>query len=99
MTSKLVEFASPVAGRARVRGASNKANALLKDAILKAAEAYGDDGEGKDGLVGYCAFLARTEPKTFAQLLAKVMPMQLSGPDDQNGNPTAITVTIVDPQH
>jgi len=71
----------------RPKGAPNKTTALLKDAIIKAAEAQGDGGNG--GLIGYCTFLARDEPKAFAQLLGKVLPMQVTGADD---GPVKLTV-------
>lgn len=71
----------PRAGEGRPKGSVNKTTALLKDAILKAAEATGEDQAGKDGLIGYCVFLAKEEPKAFAQLLGKVMPMQITGED------------------
>lgn len=65
----------------RSRGTPNKTTALLKEAILGAATLNGSDGKGKDGLMGYCAFLAKDEPKAFAQLLGKVLPMQITGED------------------
>ncbi len=81
MTSKQVKTAAkpPAAGKGRVKGTPNKTTALLKDAIIKAAEAAGADKAGKDGLVGYCTFLATEEPKAFAQLLGKVLPLQIAG--------------------
>lgn len=68
-------------GPGRPKGQPNKTTALLKDAIIKAAVAAGEDRSGKDGLVGYCTFLAKEEPKAFAQLLGKVLPMQVTGED------------------
>ncbi len=53
-------------GKGRKRGVPNKTTKLLKDAILKAAEATGEDQKGKDGLVGYCTYLAKDEPKAEA---------------------------------
>lgn len=86
MTSKVVQSADrpkpPAAGKGRVKGTPNKTTALLKDAIIKAAEAAGANGSGEDGLIGYCTFLAKDEPKAFAQLLGKVLPMQITGEDD-----------------
>lgn len=86
MTSKVVRSADrpkpPAAGKGRVKGTPNKTTALLKDAIIKAAEAAGENMNGKGGLVGYCTFLATKEPKAFAQLLGKVLPMQITGEDD-----------------
>lgn len=73
----------------RAKGTPNKTTALLKDAIIMAAEQTGDGGKG--GLTGYCQFLARDEPKAFAQLLAKVLPLQIEG----TGAGGAVTFTTV----
>lgn len=72
---------SGVPGPGRIKGKPNKTTALLKEAIIKAAEAAGEDQNGKDGLTGYCTFLAKEEPKAFAQLLGKVLPLQVTGED------------------
>src|SRR5665213_2158251 len=68
----------PNAGQGRPKGALNKTTSLLKEAILLAAEQRGSDGLGKDGLTGYCQFLADEQPRAFAQLLGKVLPMQVA---------------------
>lgn len=57
---------------------ANKTTALLKDAILQAAEAAG----GEDGVVGYLSSLAKDEPVAFSQLLGKVLPLQVTGAND-----------------
>ncbi len=75
----------------RPKGSPNKTTALLKDAIIQAAEASGLDRKGKGGLVGYCTFLARDEPKAFAQLLGKVLPTQVAGDPD---NPLTVITRI-----
>ncbi len=75
-------------GAGRPPGTPNKTTAALKEAILMAAETVGSDGKGKDALVGYCVFLAKEEPKSFAQLLGKVLPMQVTGED---GGPIKVT--------
>lgn len=75
-TSKQVPPAKrkpPAAGKGRPKGSQNKTTALLKDAILKAAEAAG----GKDGLVGYLTVQAQENPAPFMTLLGKVLPMQI----------------------
>ena len=56
----------------RQKGTPNKTTAVLKDAILMAAEAAGGDG----GLV------ATKNPPSFMVLLGKVLPMQMTGPED-----------------
>lgn len=59
------------------KGIPNKTTALLKDAILQAAEKAG----GKAGLVGYLTTQASANPQSFLPLLGKVLPMQLTGED------------------
>lgn len=73
----------PAAGMGRVKGTPNKATKLLKDAILMAAELSGYDQKGKAGLVGYCRRLADDEPRAFAGLLGKVLPIQVTGGDGE----------------
>ena len=67
----------PRAGMGRPKGTPNKTTALLKDAILKAAEQAG----GKNGLVGYLHLQAIENPGPFMALLGKVLPMQVTGED------------------
>ena len=62
----------------RQKGTLNKTTALLKDAILKAAEEAG----GEEGMVGYLVIQAKTNPQSFLPLLGKVLPMQVTGPED-----------------
>jgi len=61
-------------GAGRPKGSPNKTTALLKDAILKAAE---NAGGGDDGLVKYLETQAKDNPGPFMALLGKVLPMQL----------------------
>ena len=65
----------------RPKGSVNKTTATLKEAILKAAEDVGQDGNGKDGLTGYLKHVASTDVKAFSSLLGKVLPMQVTGED------------------
>jgi hypothetical protein len=62
-------------GKGRKKGVPNKTTALLKDAILKAAESAG----GAEGLVGYLEIQARENPGPFLALLGKVLPLQFAG--------------------
>ena len=75
----------------RQRGTPNKTTALLKDALLLAAEQAGD----KEGMVGYLTTQARDNPTAFLSLLGKVLPMQLEASDD-NAN-LSLTVNYVAP--
>jgi hypothetical protein len=68
------------AGPGRPKGVPNKTTALLKDAILKAAEQAGKalNPNEDDGLVTYLRLQARDNPGPFMSLLGKVLPMQLA---------------------
>lgn len=69
----------------RAKATPNKTTALLKDAILKAAEQAG----GGEGLVGYLAKQAEANPGPFMALLGKVLPMQVA---DADGGPLQIII-------
>ena len=58
----------------RKKGTPNKTTALLKDAILKAAE-----GAGGGDLVKYLQRQADENPGPFLALLGKVLPLQVTG--------------------
>jgi hypothetical protein len=88
----------PNAGQGRPKGALNKTTSLLKEAILLAAEQQGSNGAGKDGLAGYCQFLAEKEPRAFAQLLGKVLPMQVALDGITSPVVPVINVTIGAPE-
>ena len=76
----------------RKKGTPNKTTALLKDAVLMAAEQTGADAKGKDGLVGYLRMQAQTNPNAFMPLVGKVLPLQVSNDPD---NPIGIEVVFV----
>lgn len=69
----------------RKKGTPNKATALLKDAVLAAASNAGRE----EGLVGYLTAQAVLNPGPFMALLGKVLPMQISGDED---NPVKLVV-------
>ncbi len=58
----------------RRKGTPNKTTALLKDAVLQAAEEAGDE----EGMVGYLVKQAKENPAPFLTLLGKVLPMQVN---------------------
>lgn len=82
------------AGKGRPKGSPNKTTALLKDAILQAAEQAG----GAGGLVAYLQQQAAENPGPFLSLLGKVLPMQVTGED---GGPIIARIEriVIDPQH
>jgi hypothetical protein len=73
----------------RQKGAVNKTTRMLKEAILLAAEAVGENKKGKGKLVGYLMFLAKKHPETFSVLLGKLLPLQVNAKVDA-------TSTLVD---
>lgn len=92
MTNKVEAENLSRKGAGRPAGTPNKTTALLKDAILKAADEVGEDGAGKGKLTGYLKFLAKGEPKAFASLLGRVLPMQVTGED---GGPVSFVFKTV----
>ncbi|MBR0695221.1 hypothetical protein [Bradyrhizobium lablabi] len=72
-------FGSERRSPGRTRGSGNKIPRDLKVAIVDAASAYGSDGKGKGGLVGYCYFLAARHPKAFCGLLGRTLPLTVDG--------------------
>ena len=69
-----------------------KTTAILKDAILQAAQNAGGPG----GMVGYLTQQASENPGPFMSLLGKVLPLQLAQ-DPDNPLPAAITVQFIKP--
>jgi hypothetical protein len=61
--------------RAGNKRGPSKTTALLKDAILQAAQNAGGEG----GMVGYLETQAHENPGPFMALLGKVLPMQVEG--------------------
>lgn len=87
-------FGQPGRKGGRKPGQGNKTTTALKDAILKAAELTGYDGDGKDGLVGYLQHVAAKDLKAFSALLGKVLPIQVQGDPDAPLIPGSITFVV-----
>ena len=81
-------------GPGRPKGMPNKTTAILKDAILQAAQRAG--GGDDEGLVNYLHQQAITNPGPFMSLLGKVLPMTIAG-DKDAPLLAGFKVTIVDP--
>jgi len=81
----------PNAGKGRTKGTPNKTTALLKDAILLAAQNAGNKVGKKDGIVSYLEQQAQSNPTAFMSLLGKVLPMTISGDPD---NPLKVVTTV-----
>jgi hypothetical protein len=83
----------PAAGKGRPKGSPNKTTALLKDAILRAAEKAGSK-VGDDGLVSYLEQQAVDNPGPFMSLLGKVLPMQMIGAGKDGEHLSELVVRI-----
>ncbi len=83
----------------RRRGTPNKTTALLKDAVLHAADIQGSK-LSKDkrypGLVKYLVWLSAEYPVAFTSLLNKVLPMQIGGSSDE-GDGIDIQIHFTEP--
>lgn len=78
-------------GAGRPVGSPNKLTAVLKDAVLMAAEQIGgytinqETGKRKRGKGGVVAFLVAAgleSPNALIGMLSKIMPTQVTGPND-----------------
>lgn len=67
----------------RKKGTPNKTTALLKDAIIEAAQRAGNKLQDKEGLTGYLTEQATENPVAFMSLLGKVLPLQLANEDGE----------------
>lgn len=66
----------------RQPGSTNRTTRILKEAIILAAEQVGFNNRGKDGLEGYLRRIAIRYPEEYCALLAKVLPLQITGAND-----------------
>ncbi|WP_019222664.1 hypothetical protein [Bartonella rattaustraliani] len=68
----------PLSRKGRKKRAVNKAAKRFNEALLTAAEQAGYH-YGEDGLVSYLQYHALNNPVPFFSLLAKVLPLQVTG--------------------
>lgn len=80
-------------GPGRPKGSVNKTTALAKDAIAKAAEGLG----GADRMIKWAKEDPANERAFWTTIYPKLVPVQVGGPDDAEGNPTEIVLKIVKP--
>ncbi|WP_336278494.1 hypothetical protein [Bartonella sp. CB175] len=77
------ESCLPLRRRGRPKGALNKTTKRFNEALLTAAEQAGYQ-YGEDGLVSYLKYHALNNPVPFFSLLAKVLPLQVTGESKSN---------------
>lgn len=75
----------------RKKGSPNKNTAAIKDMILQALSNVGGEK--------YLEKQAKANPGAFMQLLGKIMPTQLTGPNNGPLQVEQIRRTVVDPRH
>ena len=66
-----------VPGSGRRIGSPNLTTKVVREAAIMAAAIVGQDGRGKDGLVGYLVGAARKNPVPFLSLLGKCIPVEV----------------------
>jgi hypothetical protein len=85
-------------GTGRVKGVQNKICRDLKEGLLESAILHGYDGDGQDGLIGFCLHLAERHPKIHGGLLAKLLPYNLNanvaGPRINSVNVMSVPVGV-----
>ena len=74
-------------GPGRKPGIPNRANGLLKDAIIQAAEEAGGEG----GMVAYLTKQAKKHPAAFLGLIGRVLPLQVQ---DRGARPQIIVEIV-----
>jgi hypothetical protein len=63
------------------------------EAVVLAAQAVGEDGRGKNGLVGYLTYVARRHPKSFLALRLDVLVLQGMTTEASNAAPERYETT------
>ena len=72
---------------ARKRGTPNVISADYKKAILEAAYRIGNDGNGKDSLVGYLSWVALRHPPIFCNMLGSLLPLEFAESNNTSQEP------------
>jgi hypothetical protein len=60
------------------RGTPNSLSIDYKKAIFEAAYRVGEDGNGKDGIVGYFRWVAVRHPQNYLAVLSNVLPLEFA---------------------
>ncbi len=83
-------------GPGRKKGVPNKTTMLAKEAIAVAGELLG----GADRLFAWCQESPTNERVFWGTIYPKLLPLQVHGPDDADGNPTLpmIEIRLVHPE-
>jgi hypothetical protein len=64
----------------RKKGVPNKSSLFLDKALIAAATQAGSDGKGKDGVVGYFAWILQTYPSLAVKLFGRILAYETKHP-------------------
>ena len=82
----------------RKKGVANRITRDIKYGLTEAAIRHGSNGRGKGGLVGFFQYLLLTDLRAFANLIGRLVPLQLNA--DVNGGGTVnISIASVPSGH
>ena len=84
-------------GIGRPKGLQDKICRDLKQGLLQGATLHGYDGQGQDGLIGYCHHIAARHPKIFCHLLEKLLPYCANATLDGTVPSRGIVAVVVNP--
>ena len=85
--------------RGRPKGTPNKVTSSFRESIKAATDSYVNPETGKKGATAWFEHLRDTEPKTFAQLQARVIPTQITTVNNEGGDaPIKLAIEIVKPE-
>ena len=71
----------------------------VKQGVLGAAIAHGEDGKGKNGLQGFFAFLIEKNLRAFAGIISRLMPLQVNTDQKSENTLTSINIVSIPPGH
>jgi hypothetical protein len=69
----------PTAVGGRPRAKQNRITRDIKRGLVDSAIAHGNDGLGTNGLTGYFEYLLKNDLRAHAQLMGRLMPLQVDG--------------------
>ena len=83
----------PKRGPGRPKGVPNKFTGDLRKAILAATDSYVDEETGKQGVVVWLESMRDDYPKAFMQMVARLIPLQVTGSEDAGSTPIKIVIS------
>jgi hypothetical protein len=63
----------------RKQGAANRISRDIKAGMVDSAIEHGRDGNGKDGLPGFCSWLLKNDLKSWCSIFGRLVPLQVHG--------------------